>query len=305
MVRVTVTGPDGKRVHRPERNIKALDGRAKMAMPFALNDPVGKYTVNLREIAAGLTEQLTFTVTGAQRLLPEPTLEKYPVPDMPDGKELWRGSPGKHIPWAGATVEEKPLPIERSILVNPTLLERNEDGTPKGWNVQVRRARKWILKKEAMEYIRIAEDKEVLFRGRPTTRIEIGHPEYPDWHAYWSVAQHVRGAKLKALAGKTIRVRFFALRTDGLRTREYDAIVRIRVQATGNSGYHDFVRRGGTWGGDAKATCFKNVWTEAGQTMTLPPTLHTMDVTLFGKFKDPLRFHGFLIEVLEDGNAGQ
>jgi len=94
VVRVTVTGPDGKFVYRLEKNVKTPDGSGTITMPFALNDPVGKYTVDLQEIAAGLTNQVTFTVTSTTRLLPETTLEKYPVPDVPNEQAFRQGTPG-------------------------------------------------------------------------------------------------------------------------------------------------------------------------------------------------------------------
>lgn len=295
VVRVTVTGPDGKPVYRLEKNIKTADGKGGMEMPFALNDPTGEYTVDLREIAAGLTGTLTFTVTPAERLAPVQRTEEYPVPPMPKDAATWQGALRQHIEWIGVDVEEKPLPIEKSILVNPTALERAPDGMPKNWGVHVRRAKKWIINKDAMDYIRISEDKEVLFRGRPTTRIEIGHPDYPNWEAFWGIVQNWAAAKVKDWAGKTIKVRFFTLRTDGPeKPREYDAILRLR-----------FWREGTFLGGsDATAACFKNVWTEATCETRIPSDADQMDATLFGRSKDPLRFHGFLIEVAGNEDVG-
>jgi|GEM_PF-2814634 len=299
VVRVTVTDPNGKPVHRLEDNYKTDNGVGRLVMPFALNDPVGAYTVNLREVATGLTRQLAFDVTPAERILPEPMYEKYAEPSLPTDQGLWRGKAGQHIPWDGKSVELAPLPLGKSILKNPTLLDLDEVGTPAGWHVQVRRDRQWLTGPDTADYLRISKDDKVQFRGRPTTQIELGDPEYPDWRAYWRISQHIREPQLGALAGKTVRLRFFSLRTGGPdKPREYDAILRVRVQPTQDSGYHQWPN--GRSGADAIAIGLKNVWTEASTTITLPETMHSMDVALFGKFNDTLRFHGFLFEIVDD-----
>ena len=78
VVRVTVTDPSGNTIPRCEKNLRIPDGKGDLDFFIALNDPAGTYSVNLRDIASGLTTQLTFGVTPCERLVPAYTLPKYP-----------------------------------------------------------------------------------------------------------------------------------------------------------------------------------------------------------------------------------
>ncbi|MHC4874550.1 MAG: beta-galactosidase trimerization domain-containing protein, partial [Planctomycetota bacterium] len=298
VVRITAADPNGKPVHRFENNFKTQDGKGKLKFDFALNDQVGEYTISLKEVATGLSRELKLNITPAKRLLPVYKLSKYPERKLPADKNLWQGEKGKHIGWSGKGIEESPLPLKDSLFTNPQMFKIGKNGNPEKWFINVRHLNKWFSREKANDFIKITRDPDILFRGEPVTKIEK-IPSDKSSKLYWQITQNFYGDTLKKLAGKTIRIRFFVLRTEGPdKQREYDAVMRVRIQAgKGDSGYYQWPD--GVNGGDAKAVCYKNIWVAADKKMTLPKEIHSMQAMLFGKFNDTLRFHGFMIEEVE------
>jgi len=62
VLRVTLLGPDGTAVQGLAADIKAADGRGTYALPIALNQTVGKWTVAARDIATGVSASAEFEV---------------------------------------------------------------------------------------------------------------------------------------------------------------------------------------------------------------------------------------------------
>jgi hypothetical protein len=52
-VRCHVYGPDGARVPIYSNNVLVVNGRGTFSLPFALNDPTGKYVLQLTDVVTG------------------------------------------------------------------------------------------------------------------------------------------------------------------------------------------------------------------------------------------------------------
>jgi hypothetical protein len=55
--RLTVTGPDGAERDEYGANVLAVSGAGHTAIPFALNDPAGRYTLRVRDVMSGVTAE--------------------------------------------------------------------------------------------------------------------------------------------------------------------------------------------------------------------------------------------------------
>ena len=62
VLRLEASGPDGKVRGFYSANVFARNGKAEGALRLALNDPVGEWTVRVRDIATGLSTEATFIV---------------------------------------------------------------------------------------------------------------------------------------------------------------------------------------------------------------------------------------------------
>ena len=62
VLRVDVLGPEGKERTFYSRNLETEAGIAKMDIPLALNDPPGKWTLRVSDIATGTTAEGTLEV---------------------------------------------------------------------------------------------------------------------------------------------------------------------------------------------------------------------------------------------------
>ncbi|MBT3290344.1 MAG: hypothetical protein HN380_23575 [Victivallales bacterium] len=61
IIHVRVTAPDGTPVPAADQTVEARQGTAEFAVPAALNDPPGLYTVHIRDAATGITATTTHT----------------------------------------------------------------------------------------------------------------------------------------------------------------------------------------------------------------------------------------------------
>ena len=177
--------------------------------------------------------------------------------------------------------------LSKGILKNPQLLEVDKrDGTPLGWDTILLRKEDgtWLKSADVMKIITVSKDEVILFRGQPTARIEFVEGKYNMW---------IFGQKLLAseLRGKTLRVKFHALRTAGAEQRSgYDIILRLRAWEKGT-----LVQTA-----DATASCLKNTWTEASFELKVNPGVDQMDIQAFGPKQNTLNVSGFLVEVEQD-----
>jgi len=55
VVRMDVVDPSGRRVPQYSGNLIAPRGRARMTLPLALNDPTGKWTLQVTDVLRGQT----------------------------------------------------------------------------------------------------------------------------------------------------------------------------------------------------------------------------------------------------------
>ena len=175
----------------------------------------------------------------------------------------------------------------KATLKNPQLLEMDKrDGTPLGWDTILLRKEygTWLKSADVMKIITVSKDEVILFRHQPTTRIEFVQGNYNMW---------IFGQKLLAseLRGKTLRVKFHALRTAGAEQRSgYDIILRLRAWEKGT-----LVQTV-----DATASCLKNIWTEAGFELKVNLEVDQMDIQAFGPKQNTLNVSEFLVEVEQD-----
>jgi len=61
-IRLKVTGPDGKPLPEHVQVLKAEGGRAEVALPLALDQPAGAYTVTVQDAVSGMTGRTEFTI---------------------------------------------------------------------------------------------------------------------------------------------------------------------------------------------------------------------------------------------------
>jgi len=102
---------------------------------------------------------------------------------------------------AGEPAAKEPeFDLSRSLLKNPTLVAGQPDahGVPQGWGATV----DW--KKDQLSTLRIEKDDQVLFQGRPSTRVTFGPMEKPTW---WQLMQNIRWTE-HDLRGKKVRLTY-------------------------------------------------------------------------------------------------
>jgi hypothetical protein len=58
VVTVEVYDPAGNPVHYYSKNLDIRDGIARIEIPFALNSPLGKWRIKVRDVVSGLTHEL-------------------------------------------------------------------------------------------------------------------------------------------------------------------------------------------------------------------------------------------------------
>ncbi|MDD5708204.1 MAG: hypothetical protein PHR35_19975, partial [Kiritimatiellae bacterium] len=58
-LRVAVTGPDGKEVTALRRFVFVAAGKGEVRLPIAYDDPAGRWTIVLKDVATGLEKRLT------------------------------------------------------------------------------------------------------------------------------------------------------------------------------------------------------------------------------------------------------
>ena len=58
-----VTGPDGQVFPHYGGNLVAARGQASLSIPIAINDPVGRWQIELRDIASGQSARATLEVS--------------------------------------------------------------------------------------------------------------------------------------------------------------------------------------------------------------------------------------------------
>ena len=285
VVRVTVKAPSGKLVRRWEKNLRTADGSGQMKMFLALNDPIGTHTVNLRDIASGASVTKTFAVTPAARLRPQYGLPKYPAVDPPKSA-TWQAVPRSRAEFRPIQVDEKPIDFSKSLVPNARLLEISKRHKhPAGWHSGAyfpngRRGPAYP------KYVGLAEDKEVLFRGRPTTKITFGDAE---GMRLWQFGTNLYLKKVP-IGGKTIRVTYHVLRTTGPEAAESRGVwIRFRPW-----------KDGGVKGKflDAKINAPKNIWMTGKAEFKVDPTLDRVDVQFCGQKTHTFHISGIMIEVV-------
>jgi hypothetical protein len=68
VVRVEVFDPTGKLVRHYSTNVTVVDGGARFEIPFALNDPAGRWRLRARDVVSGLTAERVVTRAGRTRI---------------------------------------------------------------------------------------------------------------------------------------------------------------------------------------------------------------------------------------------
>ena len=106
VVHLAVRRPDGNMVRYLEQNLETKDGRASFTVPLALNEPPGKWALEVRDVATGVEASAAVTVgeaPGDEDLL-ERRFRVVQYPTIPRGKkkpptlaELAREYPGAAV----------------------------------------------------------------------------------------------------------------------------------------------------------------------------------------------------------------
>ena len=67
LLRVNVIAPDGREVTALRRLVKIYGGQGEVRLPVAFNDPVGKWTVQVKDTATGINKSVTYVLSAGEK----------------------------------------------------------------------------------------------------------------------------------------------------------------------------------------------------------------------------------------------
>lgn len=184
--------------------------------------------------------------------------------------------------------QEKPFDLSRSLLKNPSLVEGfAENGMPASWRASV----DW--KSNGLSRFKIVKDEEILFQGKPSTRVTFGPFEE---RTLWQLSQNIEWKDID-LRGKKMRLTYYIYRAKPYTDASCDFICRARLPKVMPGKETLYARPTAL---DVTQTTLPGAWTRVVTEGKVDTEASFFNFTLQNRAtEDQFWLSGFLLEVAE------
>jgi hypothetical protein len=296
VIRVETRDPAGAPIYYYSSNLMSARGVASYKIALPLNAAPGKWRITAIDLPSGKQQTADVQVVPGKRSASAegtaaPTaLSAAPAAPVAGEKPADSWAKASRPPRETFRPESKEVSFDlsASILKNPALLP-GPDGMPANWEPGVIDTSYRPIKVSSV--LRIEQDPNVLFMGKPATKITVGPSEK---EAILQMGQPISMAAMD-LRGKKLRLTFYAYREKPPADREFFVVAPLMSK-----------------GPDGKDECKRSIlsvtpsippgtWVRCFAEGTVHPETTSFHLSLRDKFlrEDTFWISGFLLEIVE------